>query len=80
MADRQADPCLGPGGSLAQQVLELGEDLLDRVEIRGIFWQEQQLGTGLAEGLANPWRLWLCRLSALTRSPGRKVGTSTCST
>jgi hypothetical protein len=31
-------------GGLAQQVLELGEDLFDRVQVRRVFRQEEELG------------------------------------
>ena len=37
----------------AQQGLELGEDLLDRVEVGRVARQEEQLGTGAADQLAN---------------------------
>ena len=42
-----------PGGRLAQKMLELGEDLLDRVQVRGVFGQEEQLGASLTNGLAD---------------------------
>ena len=48
----RADGFDGEGGSLAQQVLELGEDLFDRVQVRGVFGQEEKLGTGRANELA----------------------------
>jgi hypothetical protein len=35
---------------LAKQVLELGEDLLDGIEIRRILRQKQEPGSRLAEG------------------------------
>ena len=31
---------------LAQEMLELGEDLLDRVEIGRVFWEKEQLRPG----------------------------------
>jgi len=34
-------------------VLELREELLDRIEIRGILGKEQELGARRADGLAN---------------------------
>ncbi|MSO93518.1 MAG: N-acetyltransferase [Rhodospirillales bacterium] len=40
-------------GGLAQQVLELGEDLFDGVQVWGVFWQEEQLGAGRSDGLTN---------------------------
>ena len=36
----------GAGSTFALQMLVLGEDLLDRVEIRGVFGQEEKLGAG----------------------------------
>ena len=33
----------------AEHVLQLREDLLDRVQIRGVFRQEEELGAGLAD-------------------------------
>ena len=47
-----ADGFDGARGSLAQQVLELGEDLFDRVEVWRVFGQEEKLGTGRANELA----------------------------
>ena len=41
------------GGGLSQQVLELGEDLLDRVQVRRVFRQEEELGAGRAYELAH---------------------------
>ncbi len=48
-------PC-GVDGALcgfAQEQLELGEDLLDRVEVGGVGRQEQQFGTRGPDGFAN---------------------------
>ena len=39
-------------GGLSEQMLELGEDLLDGVEVRGVFGQEEQLGARRADQLA----------------------------
>lgn len=44
---------MGSLGGLAHEVLELGEDLLDWVEVGAIGRQEQELGTGAADRLAN---------------------------
>ena len=62
-------------------VLELGEELLDRVQVGRVFGQEEaagrrRLGWRCAHGLP----LWEPRLSMTTMSPGRRVGTRTCST
>jgi len=42
-ADGCADGICGSDGGLAQEVLELGEDLLDGVQIERIVPQEQEL-------------------------------------
>jgi hypothetical protein len=42
-ADRGADGFDGAGGGLAQEVLDLGEDLLDRVQVRRVFRQKKSL-------------------------------------
>ena len=48
-------PCclMGPLGGFAHEMLELGEDLLDRVEIRALGRQEKKLGTDAAGGVAD---------------------------
>src|SRR5258708_9982251 len=51
-ADRGADGFDGARGDLAQEVLDLGEDLLDRVQVRRVFRQEEELGAGGADELA----------------------------
>jgi len=43
----------GPGFGLAQQSFELGEDLLDRVEVGAIGRQEEQLGAHASNGSAH---------------------------
>ena len=43
----------GARRGLAQQVLEFGEDLFDRVQIGRVFRQEEQLGAGRADGAAD---------------------------
>src|ERR1700687_1262407 len=49
LADGRANGFNGACGGLAQQVLELGEDLLDRVEVGRVFRQEDQFGTHRAD-------------------------------
>jgi hypothetical protein len=41
-----ADGFDGARGGLAQEVFELGEDLPDRVQVRRVFGQEEELGPG----------------------------------
>jgi hypothetical protein len=43
----------GSGRGFAQEMLELGEHLLDRVQIGRVFGQEEELGAGRPESLAN---------------------------
>src|ERR1700694_1876832 len=52
-ADCNAEGCGRARGVLAQQVLELGEDLFDRVQVRRVFRQEEELGPGCADELAH---------------------------
>ena len=40
-------------GGFAQEVLELGEDLLDGIEVGRVFRQEEELGAGGADGVAH---------------------------
>src|SRR3546814_15470549 len=42
-------------GGLSQQVFELREHLLDRVQVGRIWWQVEQLGLGGTDGLADSW-------------------------
>jgi hypothetical protein len=51
-ADRGADGFDGARGGFAQEVLDLGEDLLDRVQVRRVFRQEEELGAGGANELS----------------------------
>lgn len=44
---------MGPFCGFAHQVLELGEDLLDRIEVGAIWRQEQELGASAADCLAD---------------------------
>jgi hypothetical protein len=47
------DCLLGTFGGLAQAVFELGEEHLDRVEVRRVLGQEEELGTGGPESLTD---------------------------
>ncbi len=51
----EALPCCLYGAlcGFAQEQLELGEDLFDRIEVRGVRRQEQQPGSSGADGLAD---------------------------
>ena len=48
-ADRDADCFDCSRGGFSQQMLELGEDLFDRVQVGRVFWQEEELGAGGAD-------------------------------
>jgi len=52
-ADAVADGIEGAFTCLAEQGLELGEDLFDWVEVRAVRWEEEQLGAGGADGTAH---------------------------
>ena len=71
----------GPLGGLAQQRLELGERLFDRVEVGAV---RRQVHAAARRPPRSPGaraaRLWLDRLSMTTTSPGRSVGASLCAT
>ena len=52
-ADSVTDRIDGARGLPAQQGLEFGEDLLDGVEVWGVFGQEDQVRGGVSDGLAH---------------------------
>jgi hypothetical protein len=55
--EQDADPlpcCLeGSFGGFAQHCFEFGEDLLDRIEVRAVGRQEEELGAGHSDGTAH---------------------------
>lgn len=53
MADCGADRIDGSGGSFAEQMLELGKYLFDRVQVGRVLWQEEQFGADRTDELAN---------------------------
>jgi len=53
MADCGADCVDGSRGSFAEQVLELGKDLFDRVQVGRVFWQEEQFCADRTDEVAN---------------------------
>ena len=53
----RADRVDGSGGSFAEQVLELGKDLFDRVEVGRVFWQKEELGAHRTDELTNRFAL-----------------------
>ena len=46
---------LGALGSLAQEVFEFGEDLLDRIEVGGVGRQEQEAGASGPDCGSDGW-------------------------
>jgi len=48
------DRLVASGFGLSQQSLELGEDLLDGVEVGGVFGQEDEPGADSSDGLPHP--------------------------
>jgi len=66
----------GALGGFAQVRLQLGEGLLDRVEVRTVGREEQERSAdAFAGGAAGA--LWLDRLSITTTSPGPTSGAKT---
>jgi len=53
VADCGADGVDSSRGSFAEQVLELGKDLFDRVQVGRVFWQEEEFGADRTDELAN---------------------------
>jgi hypothetical protein len=78
--DGVADGVGGAGRGFAQEVLELGEELLDGVQVGGVLGRKKSLAP--AARTARRTALPRCepRLSRITTSPGARVGTSTFST
>jgi hypothetical protein len=78
VADRRRDGFDRACAGFAQQVLKVGEDLFDRVQVgrSGEYFGRKN---SLAPAERMSWRkalpLWLPRLSMMTMSPGFKVGT-----
>ena len=60
--------------------VELGEDLLDRIEIRRVGRQEQETRAGRADQLPNLVALVRAEIVHDDDVAGLSVGTSTCST
>jgi hypothetical protein len=80
VADGVADGILGPGGGLAEPVLELGEEHLDGVEVGRVLRKQEEPRVGGADGTPTAGLLCEPRLSMTTMSPRRSVGARTRST
>jgi hypothetical protein len=61
----------GSRDSFAQQVLELGEDLLDWIEVGRIFPQKNSLAPRVRMSARTALPVWLPRLSMMTMSVNR---------
>ncbi len=61
-------------------MLDLGEGLLDRVEVRRIRGRNHRRAPAVRMAWRTALPLWLARLSRMTMSPGFRVGTRCCST
>ena len=61
-ADGRPELGLGPGRGLAQQRLELGEELLDRVQIRAVRRQVEDRNAGRGDRLADAVDLVRCQI------------------
>jgi len=71
-----ADRIDGSRGSLSEQVLELGKDLFDRVQVGRVFWQEEELGADRTDELADcfaPVAAEISGLGALKTNPAVSV-------
>jgi hypothetical protein len=65
---------------LSQQSFELGEDLLDGVEVGEYSGRKMRRAPTSRIAFRTAFPLWEPRLSRITTSPGFSVGTRTCST
>ena len=70
----------GSLGGLSQQGLELGEELLDRIEIGTVGRKVEQLGADRLDESAYPRPLVAGEIVHITMSPGLRVGARNCST
>lgn len=61
-ADRVADGLDSSGADLAQEMLELGEDLFDWVQVGGVFGQEDQMCAGFANSRSHGFALMAAKV------------------
>jgi hypothetical protein len=74
------DSFVASRSDLSQQGFELGEDLLDRIEVGRVFRQEDEARPTLRIARRTAFPLGEPRSSRITTSPGLRVGTRNCST
>lgn len=53
LANCRADRINGSRGGLSEQVLKLGKDLFDGVQVWRVFWQEEEFGADRTDELSN---------------------------
>jgi hypothetical protein len=70
----------GAGRSLSDEAFELGEELLDGVEIGRVFGKEQETGAGGLDGVSHGFSFVRSQIVETTMSLGLRVGTRNCST
>lgn len=63
-----------------QECFELGEDLLDAIQIGTIRRKEEEFGAGRADRAPDGLSFWVSGLSMMTMSPASRAGMSVCST
>jgi hypothetical protein len=64
---------------LSEQRFQLGEHLLDRIEVRTAGRHDEKPRADKANGRRTAWPLWLPRLSMMNNVAGLSVGTRNCS-
>jgi hypothetical protein len=80
-ADRLHERLPSPGLAFTKEALDLGEGFFDRVEVRGVGRQVQQLTTSPFDNLSYPLSFMSAQVvSSTTTWPLRSVGARTCST
>jgi hypothetical protein len=68
----------GALGGLAQQVLQLGEELLDGIEAGAIGGRKNSVAPAWRIAARTALALWLPALSMITMSPGFRAGARIC--
>ena len=80
LADGRDDSFEGSSRRLTQEMLELGEDLPDRLRSGEYLGRKDSFAPAERMVRRTALPLWLPRLSMITKSPGLRVGASTFST
>ena len=77
MTDSGPKAADGSLGGLSEHGFQLGEGILDRIEVGAVGWEIEQTGAGRLDGLADLPALVAGEMSMTTTSPGESSGTST---